>query len=162
MKIRNVHERRLAASEHEIQRLLKTLSSEHDELWPGQGWPRMKLKPGLQPGAEGGHTPIRYRVEEVTPNRVVFRFTPPSSGFAAGLHGTHRFEVDGNVLRHVLEGDARGWMVLRWPLVIRPLHDALLEDALDQAESSLGGTARPRVHSPWVRFLRRVLRKRPR
>ena len=49
---------------------------------------------------------------------------------------------------------ARGSARLTWPLLFRPLHDALLEHALAVAEASLGHT--PLVH-PWslrVRVLR--------
>jgi hypothetical protein len=160
VKIRNVHERTLEAREEEIARVVASLSSERDQLWPAERWPRMRLQPGLEPGARGGHGPIRYMVEEVTPRRVVFRLTPPLSGFAAGLQGSHRFEIQGNTLRHVLEGEAHGLMLLRWLLVVRPLHDALVEDAFDQAEKSLTGSARRSPHSLWVRLVRAVLRKR--
>jgi hypothetical protein len=158
MKVRNVHARRLAASEQEIVRLMASLSSDQDAIWPADRWPRMKLKPSLQTGAEGGHGYIRYTVEEVTPRRVVFRLTPPRSGFAAGLEGTHRLEVDHDILRHVLEVEAHGLMLLQWPLVVRPLHDALIEDAFDKAETSLTGVARRSPHSRWVRFLRAAIR----
>jgi hypothetical protein len=49
-------------------------------------------------------------------------------------------------------------MHLLWPVAIRWLHDALIEDALDNAErSSTGAVGRPRHWSPWVRVLRRRL-----
>jgi hypothetical protein len=160
LKIRNAHERKFAAGEGEIAALIASLSSDRDVLWPGDRWPRMRLEPSLHPGGEGGHGPIRYRVEEVTPRRVVFRFTPPRSGFAAGLQGTHWFEVEGHTLRHVLEGEVHGLMILRWALVVRPLHDALVEDAFDRAERTLTGVPRHSPHSLWVRLLRTVLRRR--
>jgi hypothetical protein len=44
-------------------------------------------------------------------------------------------------MRHTLEGETTGTMRLAWPLVWRPMHDALIEDALDTAEASLSGAA---------------------
>ena len=64
------------------------------------------------------------------------------------------------VIRHVLEAECGVGTWLRWALVIRPLHDALLEDALDRAEHAMNpafaGSAR---WSPWVRLLRSVLNR---
>lgn len=42
-----------------------------------------------------------------------------------------------------------------WPLAVRWLHDAVVEDLLDRAEATVGtGPARPARWSPWVRLLR--------
>lgn len=158
MKVRSVHERRVSANATEIERLLATVASDDDRIWP-RGWPRIRFDRGLVVGAEGGHGPIRYRVEEVTPSMVRFRFTPPRSGFAAGLEGQHSFVIEGSTMRHVLEGEAHGTMLLKWPLMIRPLHDALIQDLFDRVESELGNPpAKPARHSWWVRFLRWILR----
>lgn len=166
MKVRNVHTRRLPVPAAAAGALIDGLSSPTDALWPGDGWPRMRLDGGLLPGARGGHGPVRYRVAAHEPGRRVrFAFEPPRSGFAAGLTGEHRFEVepagDGTcVLRHVIEGRAAGTMLLKWPLLVRPLHDALVEDALDRAERRLtGGVATPARWSRWVRLLRRQMRR---
>ncbi len=118
----------------------------------------MRLDRPLQVGASGGHGPIRYRVEAYEPGRaVVFRFTRPQ-----GFEGTHGFEVEarstGSRLRHVLEMEARGTACVSWPLVFRPLHDALIEDALDRAQRALGEVpARPNRWSAFVRLLRFLL-----
>jgi hypothetical protein len=120
----------------------------------------MRLDRPLQTGADGGHGPIRYRVEEHAPgSRARFRFTGPS-----GLTGFHEFAVtetpDGCVLRHAIEGRTAGAMVFAWPAFYRPLHDALIEDSLDKAERALtGAVARPRSWSRWVRLLRRAGRR---
>ncbi len=158
MKVRNVHERVLAAPAEEVGGLLDSLSSTSDRLWPLR-WPPMQFDRPLQVGAVGGHGPIRYEVEEYKAGRLVrFRFSAPD-----GFHGSHRYEViplsKGETgLRHVLEMDASGAATISWPLVYRPLHDALLEDSLDRAESSLGsGPARPSQWSWYVRFLRWTL-----
>ena len=48
-------------------------------------------------------------------------------------------------------------MRLLWPLGVRWIHDAVLEDLLDRAEAAVGaGPARPARWSPWVRLLRRL------
>jgi hypothetical protein len=46
-------------------------------------------------------------------------------------------------------------MLLVWPLAIRWLHDACLEDLLDRAGAEVGSpAASPSRWSPWVRVLR--------
>jgi hypothetical protein len=57
-------------------------------------------------------------------------------------------------LRHLLEMQTTGRARLTWPMVFQPLHDALLEDALDRAELHVGTKPHVRQWSPWVRFLR--------
>ncbi len=161
-----MHERVLAGAAGEVGALLDGLSGPQDRLWPGDRWPPMRLEGPLRPGARGGHGPVGYAVAEHVPGRrVAFRFD--GRGLTAGLEGGHRFEVvevSGRVaLRHVLE--ARGGLAswLKWILVIAPLHDALLEDALDRAERQVNGhVARPARWSPWVRLLRSLLASRRR
>jgi hypothetical protein len=65
-------------------------------------------------------------------------------------------EIGGCRLRHVLEGHTTGWMRLLWPLLYRPLHNALIDDSLDRAEHALGGRTHqaPRPWSLRVRMLR--------
>ena len=61
-------------------------------------------------------------------------------------------------LRHVIDMRVLGLARLSWPAIYSPLHDALIEDALDRAESALGvGAGRRSPWSPRVRALRRVL-----
>jgi hypothetical protein len=120
----------------------------------------MRFDRPLSVVAVGGHGPIRYRVEEHSPgSHIVFGFTGPP-----GLTGTHEWRIepagDGCRLRHAIEGATAGKMLAAWPLLYRPLHDALIEDALDKAELSLtGAVARPRSWSWRVRFLRRAARR---
>lgn len=155
--IRNVHERRLAAGPAAAGALIDTLASDGDRLWPSDRWPPLRLDGPLSPGARGGHAFVRYSVEEHEPGvRIAFRFDPRMR-----LDGAHRFEVvagrDGSILRHVLEASPRGHMRLAWPLVVRPLHDALIEDSLDRAQRELGERPPPRRWSRRVRLLRRML-----
>lgn len=153
--IRNVHERGLRVPVERAGVLLDALGGPDDRLWPAPAWPRLRLDRPVQEGASGGHGPIRYAVEARSPGRLVrFRFAQD-----LGLEGTHTFVVlpvgDGSVLRHELEARARGRMRLAWPLAVRWLHDALLEDLLDRAQAEVGSPpARPAQWSVWVRLLR--------
>ncbi len=158
MQVRNVHTRRLDVPASAVGELLDSAGSRSDRLWP-RGWPRMKFDQPLSVGVRGGHGPIRYFVEAYEPGKNVrFRFTGPR-----GFDGYHSLEIelDGDgacVLRHVIEMRARGIAVVTWTVVFGPLHDALIEDLLDRAEHELElGTPRT-PWSPWVRFLRWVLR----
>lgn len=161
MKVRNVHERVIDVPALDLAFLLDGLASPEDALWPRHLWPAMKFDRPLQVGAVGGHGPIRYTVEAYEPGQHVrFRFTAPR-----GFHGTHAFSVEpvdqGRArLRHILEMRTTGPARVSWPIVFRPLHDALVEDALDMAERRMGATPRPRGWSPWVRVLRGVLARR--
>ena len=154
MRIHNVHERRLPAPVDRVGRLLDGLGATPDPLWPTEHWPAMRFDRPLAPGADGGHGPIRYRVEEHEPGRRVrFRFTGPP-----GLTGTHEFAVleapGGCVLCHTIDGRTSGHMLAAWPLVLRPLHDALLEDVLDKAEAAV--TGRPPAPAAWSWWVRRL------
>ncbi len=158
MKVTNVHERELRADPGRVGMLIDSLASEGDALWPAHSWPRMELDGPLGVGAAGGHGPVRYLVEEYTPNRSVrFRFTGPK-----GFDGFHGFEVIETLrgpamLRHTLKMTLRGPALLSWPLLFRPLHDALIKDSLAAAQASLGEPPQVQAWSPWVKFLRRLL-----
>ena len=162
MQIHNVHERVLAASPERVGALLDGLSGRPDPLWPEEQWPPMRFDGPLQQGAAGGHGPIRYEVDHYEPGLLArFRFTGPR-----GLHGTHTFAVmrasDGALLRHAIKGRAGGRMWLLWPLVFQPLHNALLEDALDKAARAVGDPPdRATRWSWWVRLLRRLAPSQP-
>jgi len=158
MKIHNIHERSMTCTSTVVSELLDGLSKPNDRLWPGDRWPAMKLDSSLRVGSAGGHGPVRYRVSEYVPGlKVAFRFD--DSGLVAGLDGRHWFEVIPNgeqtVLRHVIEAkcDLRTWLF--WIAVVAPLHDALLEDALDRAERAVNPSSRASSGwSVWVRFIR--------
>ncbi|WP_198671810.1 hypothetical protein [Desertihabitans aurantiacus] len=159
MTVVNEHSRLLAAPIERCGHLLEDLAGEQDRLWPSRSWPAMRLSPGMAVGAVGGHGPVRYTVAEMAPGRHVrFRFTGPT-----GFDGGHEFLLEAcgpgrTRIRHVLTLRPRGRARLTWPLVYRPLHDALLEDAFDQAEAVVSGTEPERhVWSGYVRFLRWVM-----
>lgn len=159
--VTNIHERLLDAPAGEIGDLIDALASADDKLWPRDRWPPIKFDRPLGVGAAGGHGPIGYVVESYRPGRSIqFRFTRPN-----GFLGHHRFEIEpvgGNQarLRHTIEMRLRGAARLSWPLAIRPLHDALIEDALDRAQTGVGGHPDRRGWSPWVKLLRRIMRRR--
>jgi hypothetical protein len=155
MEILNIHERVFEADPVKVGALIDSLSSGEDRLWPHHVWPRMAFDRPLGVGAKGGHGPIRYVVQEYTPGRSIrFRFTGPK-----GFEGYHGYEIlsgpgQSVVLRHTLKMDAHGPALVSWPLVYRPLHDALLEDSLATAQVSLGLSPRIQPWSLRVKVLR--------
>lgn len=158
MRVLNIHEREIAAEASVVGALLDSLASENDVLWPKASWPPMRFDRSLSVGAVGGHGPIPYVVEEFHPGQMVkFRFTGPR-----GFHGSHWFEVlpkgkDCVLLRHTIGMRAEGPALLSWPLFVRPLHNALLEDALALAEASVGAVPAVRPWSVWVKLLRWIM-----
>ena len=158
VEVLNVHERVLEADPIQVGALVDSLSSEEDRLWPGDTWPRMAFDRPLSVGAIGGHGPIRYFVEAYIPGKSIkFRFTGPK-----GFDGYHSYEIipvteRSAVLGHTLKMSARGLALLSWPLVYRPMHDALLEDSLATAQRSLGMAPQVQGWSVWVKVLRWVI-----
>jgi len=158
MRVENIHERELHTSKAHIGALIDSLASKEDRLWPSQTWPRMRFDRPLGVGASGGHGPIRYQVEAYDPGlSIKFRFTGPR-----GFNGYHGFSIvrqdDHPIkLRHIVEMNTRGVALFSWPLLIQPLHDALLEDALTQAEASTGSQPTVKPWPSWVRIVRWLL-----
>jgi hypothetical protein len=159
MRVCNIHERELPVDIDTLGALIDTLASHDDRLWPRERWPALRFDRPLGVGATGGHGPIRYVVEEYRRARAIrFRFTGPP-----GFDGYHAFTASGRgdgraCLQHELVMRARGPAVLSWAFAIRPLHDALIEDAFDRAETQLtGGPERAARWSLWARLLRRLL-----
>jgi hypothetical protein len=159
----NVHERRLPVSPEAAGRILDSLSSGDDLLWPRELWPPMVLDRGLAPGSRGGHGPIRYRVAEYVPGRrIEFEFLPTAR--LRTFCGRHYFEVLPRgaqvILRHTIDADTDFATWVHWKLVVEHLHDALLEDAFDKAERTAGVPAPHRSRWPLrVRFLRWLVRR---
>ena len=147
----NVHRRVVADG---VGELMATLAGPDDRLWPADAWPAMRFDRPLGVGAAGGHGPVGYVVEEYEEGRRVrFRFTAPR-----GFDGYHEFTASGPELCHRLVMRTRGLARLSWPLVFRPLHDALVEDAFDRACDAMGVAVEKARWSWWVRTLRGVLR----
>jgi hypothetical protein len=158
MKVLNIHEREFKADYKQVAKLIDSLSSEDDILWPNQCWPSMKFDRPLSVGAKGGHGPISYFVMSYKPGQFIkFCFTNPK-----GFNGFHKFDViksahNSVLLRHTIEMKLNGSALFIWPLVIRPLHDALIEDALSTAQASLGMAPQMRPWSPWVKLIRWIM-----
>jgi len=163
MKIFNRHDRIIPAPPEAVGSVIDSLSGPEDALWPRDVWPPMVLDGALAVGAAGGHGPVRYRVSEFVPGRrAAFQFD--NDGLMGGVDGRHFFEVvsrrDRVVIRHDLEGDCGLPMWLKWTLLVKPLHNSLIEDAFDKVESRFCGTDVKRSHwGPWVRALRWVRRR---
>ena len=124
----------------------------------------MRFDRSLEVGAKGGHGPIRYFVEAYDRGRsIVFRFTGPR-----GFQGVHRFMLEeispeSVRLRHAIEMRIVGPAIFSWPLIFKPMHDALIEDALDKAEMYVTSKQVELRGLPLsVRFLRWVLSRRSR
>ena len=88
---------------------------------------------------------------------MCFRFRAPR-----GFDGLHRYDVlpgpnGATILGHTLEMTTSGPARLSWPILFRPLHDALIEDTLALAQANLGLSPEVRRWSWWVRGLRAAL-----
>ncbi|MGW0901965.1 SRPBCC family protein [Streptomyces sp. NPDC002853] len=159
--VRNEHERVIKAPAEEVGALLDRLSAEDDPVFPTPAWAAMLFDRPLGVGAVGGHGPVRYGVTEYEPGRRVrFAFTPPDNGFhemSVEPLGEGRCRV-----RHVLEIRPLGKDRLLWPVVVRPLHDTIIEEVFDNFErAATGRCARPVRWSPRVRLCNRLMWSRP-
>lgn len=158
MEVLNIHKRELEANLVQVGALIDSLASKEERLWPIHAWPRMEFDRSLGVGAKGGHGPIRYYVEEYTPGKSIkFCFTGPE-----GFDGYHGYEIVNStqnpvVLRHTLKMNAYGPAILSWPLIYRPMHDALIEDSLATAQVSLGLLPKIQTWSLWVKILRWIV-----
>ncbi|MFI5779237.1 SRPBCC family protein [Nocardia sp. NPDC051570] len=160
MSVVNIHTRRLGGTEDEVGALIDGLGGDHDRLWPGDRWPSVRFDRPLGVGAIGGHGVMRYTVEQYEPGRWVrFRIIGPR-----GFDGFHEFTVrpdgaDAVILCHLIVVRLRGSSRLTWPLALRWMHDACVEDLLDRAERAVTGSVRrPAGWSPAVRPLRALAR----
>lgn len=135
--------------------MLNDLASKNDLIWPYEKWPKMKFDQGLVIGTKGGHGIIRYQIVSYQPERLIeFEFSKPE-----GIVGTHRIEMlpkneNVTLMKHTIDAKANGLAGLFWTFVIRPLHDALIEDAFDKVENLTTNKNKITPWSPWVKFLR--------
>jgi hypothetical protein len=152
MVMRNVVRRVILAD-------VDTVGAELDRIerhWPAPPWPVLHLDRGLTAGSPGRHGPIRYHVESYQPGRRTrWVFTPD-----VGLTGYNEISVieggpEWTVITDELAGRLRGRMVLVWPLGLRWLHEALINDLFDNLERAATGRVRhPSRHTVWVRTMR--------
>jgi len=159
--MKNVQSREIAAPAATVGALLDRLAGPDDPLWPAPRWDPVRFDRGLTLGAAGGHGPIRYTVAQYEPGRRIRCEFDPRTG-ATGYH-EFRVEPIGPQrcrLVHDLVATTHGAMLVGWPLVVRWLHEALIQDLLDNAErAATGALPRPARWSPWVRLLRRVFER---
>lgn len=160
----NVHERLVPVPASRLGEALDRVGGPDDTWWPSPAWPAMVLEAPLAMWVRGRHGPIRYQVTEYVPGRsVAFTFDE-----RVGLRGTHRFDViprdaQSSYVRHVVEGRTTGRMRLVWPLAMRWLHDAVVEDLMDRVATDAGHPPAQRARwSWWVRQIRRMTSSRVR
>lgn len=160
--VRNVHARVIEAPAERVGALLDRLAADDDPLFPAPAWSPIRFDGPLGLGAEGGHGPVRYRITEYIPGRCLrFDFPPPADGH-------HRLHIEplgpGRCrLVHTLEQRQGAARALAESLFVRPVHDTVVEELLDNAERAATGrtTGRPATRSPWVRLLNRFDQARP-
>ena len=160
MRISNIHQRTIAAPAARVGALLDTLSSADDKFWPHENWPGVKFNLPLRVGATGGHSTGPYTVSSYTPGRHI-RFE-----FSGGRRGHHEFtlqKIDNKtcLLQHAMEARLTFNSAWRWYFLIRPLHDALIEDLFDKVESQVARVEHPQVWSSRVRKLSQKRRMSP-
>ncbi len=166
MRVKNIHERRVLSDSETTFQVFESLATKKDRLWPKHAWPVIRLDAPKENLGRGGHGPIRYKVIEHKPGtRTTFVFE--NEKLSRGLVGVHYFELvdEGKgvfLARHVIDVDLQGLAIILWPIFIRPMHDALLEDALDNFErETTKKLINQNNYSFWVKFMRMVLiRKR--
>ncbi len=159
MKVLNIHKRIIRQPKSDLVELLNTLSSPEDRVWPYEKWPRMKMNNGLEVGSKGGHGPIRYFIKEHVPGELIqFEFTSPK-----GFRGIHQLELKSlnnleTQIIHTIDMQTQGKDTLLWILIIRCLHDALIEDAFDKVENYFDHGKRKTPWSIWVKICRFILK----
>jgi hypothetical protein len=127
MKIRNRHERIVAASPEQVAALI----ADFDRVWPRQ------IAPAPRPLGYHLYDAGLMLWEEIDrPGAArAFRVVRPDE-----LQGEHWFELGSaeaaTVLRHTLEGCATGKYEAIWCERIGPLHDLILEALLDNVEAA--------------------------
>lgn len=161
MRIINIHKRLINQPGAKVARILDSLSSDRDKLWPYEKWPPMIFKQGLIKGATGGHGPIKYTVKKYIPGQIIeFTFIKP-----AAFSGIHKFEVtdmeeEKTELKHTIDMTVSITGIFIWHSAIKWLHDALLEDCLDKAENNFLSQKKRTEWNPWVCYLRKVFSKK--
>lgn len=159
MQVINIHKRTINQSKEAVSQLLTTLATKDDAIWPKEYWPAMRFKDGLKVGSQGGHGIIRYSVEAYTEGEYVwFKFSKP-----IGFLGHHGFKVneiakDVTEIIHKIDMKIAGLDTLKWVFVIRWLHDALTEDALDKIENHFSSNKKRTRWSFWVKFWRFIFK----
>ncbi|WP_034044817.1 hypothetical protein [Wocania ichthyoenteri] len=160
MQVTNVHKRKINQSKVEVIKLLNTLSTKYDKIWPYEKWPAIRFKNGLKVGSEGGHGPIKYTVASIDYNGcIVFSFTN------TGFNGNHTLKVEelsnSEVeISHTIKMKTSGAVIFYWLFIVKWLHDALIEDAFDKLENQFSLEKKETKYNFWVKFLRMIKSKK--
>ena len=161
MKVLNIHTRVINQPKSTVARLLDTLATKNDQVWPQEKWPPIRFREGLQIGAKGGHGPIRYTVTALESGRMArFTFSRPE-----GFDGTHELEINSlnaqqTQIKHTIAMKTHGKAVFLWLFAIRWLHDALIEDAFDKVENQFSDQNKHTEWNLWVKLLRWGMKRR--
>ena len=157
MQVLNIHRRSISHSFENVSEVFNSLATKNDKLWPKQ-WPPMVFKDGKVVGSYGGHGPIKYNIRKYIPGSLIeFNFIKPH-----GFDGIHRLEIikvdnQNTEIKHCIDMQTRGTGTFIWIFVVKPLHNALIEDALDKLESHFTNKVKKTPWNLWVHFLRKVL-----
>ena len=161
MKVINIHKRIIHQPKENIAVLFATLATQNDEMLATDKWHPMKLDNGKKKGSKGGHSPIRYTVQEyIVGEFIQFKFSKPE-----GFNGIHKFEItelakNRTELKHTIDTNTTGTGVLAWSVAIHWLHNAYIEDAFDKVENHFLNKKKKTEWSIWVKILRQVLKPR--
>ncbi len=156
MQIINIHRRQIAKPRNEVANLMLSLATENDQVWPHELWVPIRFQTDLEVGAQGGHGPIKYTIDHYQPDeKISFVFTSP-----VWLKGYHQILLTdsgvGCQLEHEIVAQADFVKYLVWLLIIRPIHNAVIEDCFTKVERSLGLTPQVIEWTWWVKLLRRL------
>jgi len=155
MKIRNIHERMIAATPEQIAPLL----ADFERIWPTQIAPA--------PRAQGERlyktSMMLWQEYDRRGATRAFRVLDPPE-----LRGEHWFGLErvgtGTLVRHTVQGEAFGDYEAIWRDRIEPAHDTILEAILDNIETAFAPTAsspRSSISSPKRREPIGMLRELP-
>ena len=155
----SIHERILNCPISKAADLIDSFSQRNASLWPSSLWPRGEFNQPLSVGAEGSHGGTRYQVSSYSPGRSIeFEFIHPKS-----YKGFHRFDLlelgpESTLIRHVVNIKARWIDRIMWRVFISWVHDALIEDAFDEAErTAVGSLTKPKKWPVRVYIYRHLL-----
>lgn len=159
MQIHNIHERILHCAAEKAKILIDSFANKDAPLWPTKQWPRDHFDSPLQLGTIGGHGGTKYFLKEyITGKYLHFEFTYPKN-----YMGNHTFtltHLDPNtcLLQHSVTLKLKRLDTLWWYIVIEPVHNALIENAFDNAEKFLQLSQQPKQRWPLrVYFIRHYL-----
>lgn len=155
MRVINNHKRIIQQPIEKVSQLFKSLATTEDQIWPNKNWPAIRFKNGLVLGHKGGHGTIRYTIIAFEAgNHVQFQFTKPD-----GFNGTHELKIKAisevtSEISHNITMNTTFKASLLWVLVIRGLHDALIEEAFDNVENYFSEEKKTPHYNLWVTLLR--------